>query len=227
MIITGWLDTTIIALKNLWLGFIDFIPNLIGAIIVFLIGWLISIAVGKLIAEILKRIKFNRIFEKGGWKTALEKAEIKVDASAFIGAIIKWVLLIVFLAAAVEILGFNQLTVFLTQKVLPFLPNVVVAAFIFVVAVIIADILEKVVRAAVEGAKVGYGQLVGAIVRWSIWVFAILIILSQLGIGETFMADLFRGIVVMIVLAIGLAFGLGGKDVAAEILQDLRNKLRG
>lgn len=226
MIVTGWLDTTIIALKNLWLGFIDFIPNLIGAIIVFLIGWLISIAVGKLIAEILKRIKFNRIFEKGGWKAALEKAEIKVDASSFIGAIIKWVLLIVFLAAAVEILGFNQLTLFLTQKVLPFLPNVVVAAFIFVVAVIIADILEKVVRAAVEGAKVGYGQLVGAIVRWSIWVFAILIILSQLGIGETFMADLFRGIVVMIVLAIGLAFGLGGKDVAAEILQDLRNKLR-
>jgi len=226
MIVTGWLDTTIIALKNLWLGFIDFIPNLIGAIIVFLIGWLISIALGKLIAEILKRIKFNRIFEKGGWKTALEKAEIKVDASSFIGAIIKWVLLIVFLAAAVEILGFNQLTVFLTQKVLPFLPNVVVAAFIFVVAVIIADILEKVVRAAVEGAKVGYGQLVGAIVRWSIWVFAILIILSQLGIGEVFMADLFRGIVVMIVLAIGLAFGLGGKDVAAEILQDLRNKLR-
>jgi len=226
MIVTGWLDTTIIALKNLWLGFIDFIPNLIGAIIIFLIGWLISVAIGKLIAEILKKAKFNRIFEKGGWKTALEKAEIKVNASAFIGAIIKWVLLIVFLAAAVEILGFNQLTIFLTQKVLPFLPNVIVAAFIFVVAVIIADILEKVVRAAVEGAKVGYGQLVGGIVKWSIWVFAILIILSQLGIGETFMADLFRGIVVIIVLSIGLAFGLGGKDVAAEILQDLRNKLR-
>jgi len=226
MIVTGWLDTTIIALKNLWLGFIDFIPNLIGAIIIFLIGWLISVAIGKLIAEILKKAKFNRIFEKGGWKTALEKAEIKVNASAFIGAIIKWVLLIVFLAAAVEILGFNQLTIFLTQKVLPFLPNVIVAAFIFVVAVIIADILEKIVRAAVEGAKVGYGQLVGAIIKWSIWVFAILIILSQLGIGETFMADLFRGIVVIIVLSIGLAFGLGGKDVASEILQDLRNKLR-
>ena len=226
MIITGWLDTTIIALKNLWLGFIDFIPNLIGAIIIFLIGWLISVAIGKLIAEILRKAKFNRIFEKGGWKTALEKAEIKVNASAFIGAIIKWVLLIVFLAAAVEILGFNQLTIFLTQKVLPFLPNVIVAAFIFVVAVIIADILEKIVRAAVEGAKVGYGQLVGVIVKWSIWVFAILIILSQLGIGETFMADLFRGIVVIIVLSVGLAFGLGGKDVAAEILQDLRNKLR-
>ncbi len=227
MILTDWFDTTIIALKNLWQGFIDFIPNLIGAIIVFLIGWLVSIAIGKLVAEVLKRIKFDKIFEKGAWKTALEKAGIKADVSSFIGAIFKWVLLIVFLAAAVEILGFSELTIFLTGEVLPFLPNVVVAAFIFVIAVIIADVLEKVVRAAIEGAKMGYGQVVGVIVKWSIWIFAILTILYQLGIGKVFMADLFRGIVAMIVLAVGLSLGLGGKDLAAEILQDLRNKLRG
>ncbi len=227
MILTDWFDTTILALKNLWQGFIDFIPNLVGAIIVFLIGWLISIAIGKLIAEILRRIKFDRIFEKGGWKTALEKAEIKVDVSSFVGAIFKWVLLIVFLAAAVEILGFSELTMFLTGEVLPFLPNVIVAVFIFVVAVIIADVLEKIVRTAVEGTRMGSGQIVGVIVKWSIWVFAILTILYQLGIGKVFMADLFRGIVMIIVLAVGLSFGLGGKDVASEILQDLRNKLRG
>lgn len=226
MIITDWFDITVNALKDLWMGFIDFVPNLIGAIIVFLIGWLISVAIGKLVAEVLKKLRFNRIFEKGSWKTALDKAEIKADASGFLGAIVKWVLMIVFLSAAVEILGFEQLTDFLTLKVLPFLPNVIVAAFIFVVAVIIADILEKVVRATVEGAKVGYGQIVGAIVRWSIWIFAILTILYQLGIGKSFMADLFRGVVAIIVLAIGLSFGLGGKEVAADILQDLRNKLR-
>lgn len=226
MIVTDWFDTTIIALKNLWQGFIDFTPNLLGALIVFLIGWIIAVAIGKLIAEILKRIRFNQIFEKGGWKTALEKAEIKVDASAFIGAVVKWVLLIVFLAAAIEILGFNQLTLFLTVDVLPYLGNVIVAAFIFVVAVIIADILEKVVRAAVEGVKMGYGQFVGAIIKWSIWIFAILAILYQLGIGKVFMADLFKGIIAMIVLAVGLSFGLGGKDVAADILRDLRDKLR-
>lgn len=227
MVVADWFDTTVIALKNLWQGFIDFIPNLIGAIVVFLIGWVISVAIGKLVAEILKRIKFNRIFEKGGWRTALEKAEIKVDASAFIGAIVKWVLLIVFLAAAIEILGFEQLTIFLTEKVLPFLPHVVVAAFIFVVAVIIADILEKVVRAAVEGAKLGYGQVVGAIVKWSIWVFAVFAILLQLGIAESLITIIIQGIVALIVIAGGIAFGLGGKDVAAEILQNLRDKLRG
>ena len=226
MVVTDWFDTTVSALKDLWMGFIDFIPNLIGAIIVFLIGWLISIAIGKLIAEILKKIKFNRIFEKGGWKTAMEKADIKVDASAFIGAIIKWVLVIVFLAASVEILGFKELTYFLTGDVLPFLPNVVVAAFIFVVAVIIADILEKIVKAAVEGTKVGYGQLVGVIVKWSIWIFAIFAILLQLGIAESLIKIIIQGIVGLIVIAGGIAFGLGGKDVAGEIMQDLRNRLR-
>lgn len=227
MIITGWFETTVSALKNLWIGFIDFIPSLVGAIIVFLIGWLIAIAIGKLVAEILKRVRFNRIFEKGGWKTALEKADIKVDASAFIGAIVKWVLVIVFLAAAVEILGFKELTYFLTGDVLPFLPNVIVAVSIFVIAVIIADILEKVVKAAVEGTKVGYGPLVGAIVKWSIWIFAIFAILLQLGIAESLIKIIIQGLVALIVIAGGIAFGLGGKNVAGDILQDLRNKLRG
>lgn len=224
--LNDWIDITIDSLKNLWQGFIDFIPRLIGALIVFIIGWIIAVAIGKLVTEILKRIKFNRIFEKGGWKSALEKAEIKVDASGFIGAIIKWVLLIVFMAAAIEVLGFVQLTGFLTD-VLNYLPNVVVAAFIFVIAVIIADILEKVVRTAVEGVKVGYGQLVGVIVKWSIWIFAILAILSQLKIeAASWIVDLIKIAFMGLIAMIAIAFGLGGKDVAGEILQGLKNKFR-
>jgi len=83
--LVDWFTITKEALLGLWKGFIDFVPELIGALIVFFIGWLISIGIGKLVTEILRKVKFNRIFEKGGWKSALEKAEIKVDASAFIG----------------------------------------------------------------------------------------------------------------------------------------------
>ena len=225
--IEDWITITGDRLIDLWQGFIDFIPKLIGAIIIFLIGWLISVAVGKLVTEVLRRIKFNRIFEKGGWKTALDKAEIKVDAASFIGIIFKWVLMIVFLVAALEILGFDYLTVFLSTEVPPFLPNVIVAAFIFVVAVVIADILEKIVRAAVEGIKVGYGQVVGAIVKWSIWISAIFAILLQLGIAEDLIKTIIQGIVALIVIAGGIAFGIGGKEVAAEILHNLKNKLKG
>ncbi len=202
-----------------------FVPSLIGAIIVFVIGWFISIGVGKLITEILRKIKFNQIFEKGSWDEALAKADIKVDASGFIGAIIKWVLAIVFLLAAVEILGFMQFAIFL-NGVLAYLPNVIVAALIFVVTVIVVDIVEKIVRVAVESIKIGYGQMVSAVIKWSIWIFAIMAILYQLGIARPFMETLFQGLVAMLVISLGIAFGLGGKDVAAELLQDLKKKLK-
>jgi len=226
MIVQTWAETTTYALQNLWQGFLSFIPTLIGAIIVFIIGWFIAIGIGKLIAEILTRIKFNQLFEKTGWKEALEKAELKVNAAEFVGAIVKWVLVIVFLLAAVEILGFVQFAAFL-KSALAYLPNVIVAALIFVVTVIVVDIVEKIVRAAVEGVKIGYGHLVSVIVKWSIWIFAILAILHQLGIARPFMETLFTGFVAMLVISLGISFGLGGKEVAAEILQDLRKRLKG
>jgi small-conductance mechanosensitive channel len=223
--VLDWYSVTIQALQNLWQAFLNFIPVVIGAIIVFVIGWFISVGVGRLVTEILKRVKFNQLFAKEGWKTALERAEIKVDASGFIGAIVKWILVIVFLLAAVEILGFVQFAGFL-KSVLAYLPNVIVAALIFVVTVIVVDIVEKVVRVAVESIKVGYGQMVSAVIKWSIWVFAMIMILYQLGIGRPFMETLFTGLVAMLVISLGIAFGLGGKEVAAEILQDLRRKLK-
>jgi len=223
--ILDWYSVTIQSLQNLWRSFLSFFPLLIGAIIVFVIGWYISLGIGKLVTEILRRIRFNQIFEKGSWDEALAKADIKVDTSGFIGAIVKWILVIVFLLAAVEILGFVQFAGFL-KEVLAYLPNVIVAVLIFVVTVILVDIVEKVVRVGIESIKVGYGQMISAVVRWSMWFFAILAILYQLGIARPFMETIFQGLVAMLVISLGLAFGLGGKDVAAEILQDIRKKLK-
>ncbi len=223
--VLDWYTITIQALQGLWGRFLVVFPRLIGAIIVFIIGWYIAIGIGKLVTEILKRIQFNRLFDKGNWKKALEKAGLDVDASGFIGAICKWILVIVFLMAAVEILGLTEFAGFL-NNVLNYLPNVIVAALIFVVAVIIADIVEKVVRATTEGIKVGYGGVVGAIVKWSIWIFAILAILLQLKIATQLIITLFTAFVALIAIAGGLAFGLGGKDVASEILESLKKKLK-
>jgi hypothetical protein len=224
--IIDWYTVTIEALQDLWQKFLLLTPRIVGALIIFLIGWFIALGIGKLVAEILKRIKFNKIFEKGSWKSALDKADIKIDAAGFIGAIVKWILVIVFLLAAVEILGLAQFAGFL-NTVLGYLPNVIVAALIFVVAVVIADILEKVVRAAVEGAKFGYGQVAGAIIKWSIWIFAIMAVLIQLGIGKELFLSLFQGLIALLVIAGGIAFGLGGKDVAADILKKAKEKLEG
>ncbi len=224
--VINWIGLTGDALKGLWVGFIDYIPSLLGALIVFLIGWFIAVIVGKAIAEILKRIKFDVIFEKDNWQKALGKSGIKVNASSFIGAICKWILVIVFLLASVEILGLPHFASFL-EGLLNYLGNVAIAVAIFVAAVIVADISEKLVRAAVESTKIGYGRLAGIIVSWSIWIFAILAILDQLGIQITpYLQIVVTGIIGAIAIAVGLAFGLGGKEVAAEILQELKEKLK-
>ena len=223
--VLDWYYVTVQSLQNLWQSFLELIPALLGAVVVFAIGWAISVGVGKVISEILKKLRFNQLFEKGGWKTAFERADIKVDASGFIGAIVKWIMVIAFMVAAVEILGLVQFAGFL-KGVLAYLPNVIVAALIFVVTVIVVDIVEKVLRASVESIRVGYGQMVSVVVKWSIWTFAIMAILYQLGIAKAFMETLFTGLVAVLVISFGLAFGLGGKEVAADILQDLRRKLR-
>jgi len=220
-----WYSITSDSFLVLWKGFLVFVPKVLGALIVFFLGWLLANGIGRLATELLRRLRFNDIFERTGWKASFQKAEIKVDISEFFGAIAKWILVGVFLLAAVQIMGFLQFAAFLT-RVLSFIPNVIVTVLIFVVAVVLSDILEKVVVASVERARIGYARLAGLLVRWAILGFAFLAILVQLGIARELVITLFTGIIGIFVVSFGLAFGLGGRDIAAEILRDLMEKLK-
>jgi len=220
-----WYSITYEALFELWAGFLIMLPKVLGALIVFIVGWLVAVGIGNLVAEILKRAKVNTLFNKGHWDEAFESAGIKVDVSEFVGAIIKWALVCVFLLVAVEILGFLQFAAFLTT-VLAFVPSVFISVLIFIVAVILSDICEKLVMASIAKAKVGYVRIGGMIVRSSIMGFAFLAILFQLGIAKNLVLTLFTGLVGALALSFGLAFGLGGKDFARDILKELKDRLR-
>lgn len=222
--LSDWYEVTMQALLNLWEGVADFVPKLVGALVIFIIGWIIAMGVQKLIVEVLKTIKFNQLFDRGGMKSALNKADLSVDASAFIGAIVKWVLVFAFLLASVEVLGFVQFAEYL-RDVLGYLPNVVIAVLMLAATVVISDISEKIVRVAVEGTRVGYGSLAGAVTKWSIWIFAVLAILYQLKVVPELIQTLLTGIVALIVIAGGLAFGLGGKDMAADVLAKMQKRI--
>jgi hypothetical protein len=224
MIVQDWSIITLEALQGAWRGFLMFLPRLIGALIVLVIGWFLAVGLGKLVAEILRQLKFNKIFERVGWREALQKAELKVNPSEFIGAICKWILIIVFLLASVEILGFVQFAAFL-KGVVAWLPNLIVASAIFVVTVILTDILEKVLKASVKKMGVSYAGFLGVSIRWAIYIFATLAILLQLGVTPTIINTFIKGFVAMISLAFGLAFGLGGKDAAAQFIQEMKTKI--
>ena len=207
---------------------VSFVAQLLLAIIVFIIGYLISVGIGKLVAEVLKSVKFNKLFDKEGWHKALQRANVDVDPSEFIGAIFKWVFIILSLLVAVDILKLPQFGLILT-KVLEYIPNVIVAALIFVVAVIISDIIEKVVRISVERMKVGYGFLAASIVKWAIWVFTIFLILEQLlpqsDLIKTLYMAIVWGIVGSLALGVAIAIGLGGKEAAADFINDMKRKV--
>ncbi len=224
----SYIDWSLAIVQPFLQTMVMFVANLLLAIAVFIVGYLISVGIGRVVAEILKSLRFNRLFEKEGWNNALAQANVHVNPSEFIGAIFKWVFVIISLLIAVDILHLAQFGMILTQ-VLNYLPNVVVAALIFVVAVIISDIIEKVIRVTVEKMKIGHGYLVSSIVKWAIWIFTIFLILDQLLPNSELIKTLYMAIVWGIVGTVGLglaiAIGLGGKDVAAQVLGDMKRKM--
>jgi hypothetical protein len=219
-----WLQVTMNIFSFAWQRIVEFLPNFLAAIIVFIVGWFVAVWIKKLIVKILEALKLDRIFERSGWKEALEKAEIKVSVSDFFGEIIKWILVIVFLMASVEIVGLTQFSEFL-GKILTWLPNLVVAVIIFIVAVVASDILGKIIKASAKKIGTGYVGIVEGIVKVSIYVFAIFAILLQLGIARELVNAIIYGVIFALSLGFGLAFGLGGKDTVAKFIEDLRKKI--
>ncbi len=212
-------------LEGIWESFLAFLPSLVGALLVFIIGWFFAVGVGKLVAGVLTKLKFNSFFESESWVEAMKKADMELDISQFIGAIVKWILIIIVLWLSVDILGFSQFAE-LMEEIVGYLPNVIVAALIFVVAVMVADFLSKIMIATTEKADFVHTGLAGAIVKWAIWFFAIFAILIQLGIASELLETLFEGLVYMVAIAGGLAFGLGGKDAAKDMISKMKKSLK-
>ena len=213
-------------ITTLWEEIKQFGPlvRVLIALLVVLIGWLIAGGIGQLVTALLNKIRLNQTLKRMGWEEALAKADIRLNISRFFGEIVKWCFVIIFLMAACEIVGLTEFSQFL-GKIVGYLPNIIVAGLIFIVAVFLTEFSYRIVVASAEKAKIAYSKLLGTGIRAAIWVFAILAILLQLGITPDIIKALIYGLIGMISLSCGLAFGLGGKDLAAEILKELKEKL--
>ncbi len=218
------LEILLDSLKSIWQSFIEFLPTLLAAIIVFIIGWLIAIFLGKVANRIVKTIKLDLLLVKLGFRKALAKAKLKLDSGKFFDELVKLFFIIVFLMTAVDILGLKEVTLFL-KTILLYLPNVIIAAIVLLAAVIIANFMQRLVRASADAAGLSSSGAVGGIVKWAILVFGFVIALTQLGIATTLIQTIVIGLIAMFALAGGLAFGLGGKNWAAGILEKIKRDI--
>jgi hypothetical protein len=212
------------SLKTIWESVVGFLPTFLAALIVFIAGWLIAIFLGKLANKLIKVIKLDGLLTRLGVERALARARLKLDSGKFFEELVKWFFIIVFLMAATDILGLTQVTLFL-NTILLYLPNVIVAAIVLLGAVVISNFMCRVVKASANTAGLSSASAVGTIVRWAILIFGFIIALSQLGIATSLMQTIWIGIIAMLALAGGLAFGLGGKDLAARTLEKIKQDL--
>ena len=220
-IFTSWGDAFTYSLQSIWVSFIDFVPRFLFAVVVFVIGWLIGTVIGKAIDQVISALKVDRALESAGADNVMSRAGMKLNIGAFIGGVVKWFVIVVFLVASLDILQLTAVTDFLKTDVLGYLPNVIVAALVLVIATIISDFMGKVVMASAKAGGVRSANFLGTLTRYAIWLFAFIIALGQLGIAAPYMQILFTGLVAMLAIAGGLAFGLGGKEAAAQTLAKL------
>jgi len=215
------------SLGELWSRFVVFLPTLLGALIVFIIGWTVALGIGRLVQRILELIRLNEPFEKiAGLRSTMERAGLELNISKFMGGLVKWFLFIVTLLATANILGLDDVAVFL-NGIIGYLPNVVVAAVILIAGIMLGNFVGRVTKASIEAAQFPHGRGTSAMAKWSVVVFAFLAALVQLRIAEPLVQTFFTAFVAMVAIAGGLAFGLGGKDLATRILKHLESDATG
>src|SRR5918999_2048142 len=213
--IQDWGDAVFASVSNALNTFLSAIPQVIGALLIIIIGWLIASAVAGLVTRLLRRAGADRLMATHG-STVYGQRSTQFKPSTIVAEIVKWIVRFVFLVAAANVLGMTQVSQLLNQ-VLLWIPNLLVAAVILLVAPVIA----RFVRGAIE---VGAGQmgfsnapLLGRVAEIAIVAFAVIVAINQIGIAANLVNILFIGLVAALAIAFGLAFGLGGRDVAAEI----------
>ncbi|MBI2623976.1 hypothetical protein HYW67_00575 [Candidatus Parcubacteria bacterium] len=220
----NWATTVVDSLVSLWEQFIGFLPVFLSAVIVFLIGWLLAAVLGKIVHQMVKGLRIDQLFEQMGLDKALARGGLNLDTGRFVGEVVKWFVIVAFLLAASDILQLRDFNDFL-KSVLGYIPNIVVAVLILLAGALLANFLERTVEASVAAAELKSGKFLGVVTRWSVWIFAILAALVQLNVARQLLTTLFTGVVAAISIAAGLAFGLGGKDAAADWLQKIKKEV--
>jgi Conserved TM helix len=214
------------ALGDLYSKTLTYLPNLVAAIIVVIIGWLLAIFLSKLVYRILEAIKIDHLANQLGLKNLSEKTGRKLSLTALGAWIVKWFFFLASFIAAADILGLQQVSTFLYQDVLGYAGYVIAAMAILLLGILAANFFQGLVVATVKASGLHNGQSLGTMTKWAILVFTVIAALSQLQIATAFLQDLFRAIVAMLAIAGGLAFGLGGRDHAKKVLDNIENGLK-
>ena len=225
MLIQSWTAAIQQSFQEVWLKFVIFVPNIVVAIVIFVIGWIVGAILGRVVAQVVEALKIDNALRSAGFEEAVTRGGFSLSAGGLLGGLVKWFVIIVFLMASLEVLELRQVSVFLQEVVLIYLPQVIVAVLILLIAAVLGEFVKNLVVGGARAADMKSAHFLGGIAKWAIWIFAFLAALAQLGVATAFTQTLFAGVVVALSLGFGLAFGLGGQEAAARYIEHLRSEM--
>jgi hypothetical protein len=217
--VTDWGTAVLTSLTAALALLLSAIPKVLGFLIILIIGWFIAAALAKAVSSLLRAVKFNDLAQRAGLSEFVQKMGLHTDAAGFVAMIAKWFVRLIVLVSAFDALGLPAVSQVL-QQLLLWLPNLVVALVALVIGGLAANAVSRLVRGAAAEASLGNPDLLASIARIAVWAFAIVIAVNQIGIATALINTLFMAVVGAVALALGLAFGLGGRETAATIVRN-------
>ena len=216
--VTDWGDAMMASLTGAMALFFAAIPKIIGFAIILIVGWFLATLVARAVGHILRAIHFNNLARRAGISDFVQRMGLETDASGFVAEVVKWFIRLIALVVAFDALGLPAVSDVLRQLLL-WLPNLVVAIVVLVIGGLAANALASVVRASTSEAGFSNPDMLAKVAKVAVWAFAIVVAVNQLGIAQTLVNTLFMAVVGAAALALGLAFGLGGRETAGEVVR--------
>ena len=204
-------------------AFLQTLPSIVGAILLLVIGWIVAGIVGGLVTRLLRKIGLDQFATRAGITAFLERARLKLDAAGLVGGIVTWYVRLIFVVMAANAVGITAVSTVLAQ-IIGFIPNLLVALLILGAFAWLAGVTRNLVTGATESAGVQNSGAVATLAYATVLGFGIVAAASQIGVAENLINILFTGVVAAVALAVGLAFGLGGREAAARVLGEWRGQ---
>ena len=228
MVLQSWGDLIVSSLQTVWMQFASFIPNLVVALIFLIVGLIIAAGLGALIERVVNVVKLDTLLRRAGIEQYMERAGMRLNSGRFLGQIVYWFFVLVTLLAVAGSLGLTAFASYLVS-VVGYIPHIVAAVLIVLAAAVIANFLRKLVRGTALSARLHAANFLGGLTWWVVFLVGLSSAFSelQLGVGQVlvgYMQVILQGVTLMVGLGVGLAFGLGGKEYAAHLIERFRSQ---
>ena len=215
--VSDWSEALLTSLAGAMAIFFAAIPKVLAFGVILVVGWFVAGLIAKFVAALLRRIRFNDLATKSGFGEFVKNVGVNTDPAGFLASVSKWFIRLIVLVVAFDALGLPAVSDVLRQLLL-WLPNLAVGIVVLIIGGLLANAAAGLLRGATASAGFKHPELIANVGRVSVWIFAIIVAVNQIGIAQTLVNTLFMGAVALVTIALGLAFGLGGRELAGKLL---------